>query len=226
MKQAIRIRDQSYQLLLWISEAIDAGQIAASRAANHSGGPAAAADWIRNFGFVIPEHLRPADSELTEFAAFFSTFLTSSFDVVAKPGTRGAGPAGGCTCEVCMRIVNAPYLQAKKLSAGDKRRADLLMEEWLLEFAREQAVELDPATAERMVKEHSLRRAIAYLTYGHWLIKRLYGESDGPAILALWRLIAWDPRGGAIRGFELQVADFVRAERSVLIALCQHEAEE
>ena len=95
-----------------------------------------------------------------------------------------------------MRIVNASHLQAKKLSTSDKRRADLLMAECLMQFARDNAYDLDERRADQIVSDPATRRSAAYLAYAHWLIRRLSGETDGPAILALWRLIAWDPRGG------------------------------
>ena len=70
--------------------------------------------------------------------SFFSTFLTSSFDVVARPGTpKITGPRLWLSCEICVRIVNAPHLQTKRVTNQDKRRADYLMTEWLLEFTRE-----------------------------------------------------------------------------------------
>ena len=80
---------------------------------------------MREFYDFIPDLLRPKPDEIDEFGAFFSTFLTSSFDVIDKPGTRG-GPAV-CYCDVCLTISNAPHLQAKKLYARDKRRARVLM---------------------------------------------------------------------------------------------------
>jgi hypothetical protein len=43
--------------------------------------------------------------------------------------------------------------------------------------------------------------------------------SDGPAILALWRLIAWDPRGGMRPNFELKLDDFRAAEGQLLDAM-------
>ncbi|QDU29372.1 hypothetical protein ETAA8_44810 [Anatilimnocola aggregata] len=210
-------------MLFWLSEQIGKGTIAISRVANHSGGPEAVTEWLRNFAFVIPAPLHPHPSELTEFAAFFSTYLTSSFDVVAKPGTRGEGPTGICGCPICVRIVNAPHLQAKKLTAGDKRRADFLMTESLLSLAKEQAYFLSEDDAEQIVLAKQTRRACAYLAYGEWLIRRLAGESDGPAILVLWRLIAWDPRGGMIRGFKLTLDDFVTAEQALGQQIAQQQ---
>jgi hypothetical protein len=225
LELALSIRDRSYRLLLWFSKAIDSGAITLAAATHHGGGPEPAKYWLHNFAFVIPAEFQPAASELDEFAAFFSTYLTSSFHIVAKPGTRGVGPFGERACDVCIRIINASHLQAKKLDAHDKQRANFLMIESLLALAQEHGISLDPQQAELIVHNQPTRRDCAYLSYGDWLIRRLKGESDGPAVLALWRLIAWDPRGGQIRGFKLRIADFMRAERQLLMALLDRSSE-
>jgi hypothetical protein len=207
-------------MLMWITEALNKSLIAPSRAAHHSGGPDAATEWLQANYDYIPENLRPAPNDIAEFAAFFSTYLTSSFDVIEKPGTRGEGPTPKwCRCEICMRIENAPYLQTKKLHARDKRRADMLMSECIFDLAKENALHMDDDFAMQLVTSADTRRKSAYLAYGVWLIKRLSGESDGPAILALWRLIAWDPRGGMRRGFALRLEDFKAAEAELLSAM-------
>lgn len=207
---------------MWISDAIDKGHIQPSRVAHQAGGPDAATDWLRSNYDGIPGELRPPKSDIDEFAAFFSTYLTSSFDVVANPGVRGEGPRSPqltCLCEFCVRLVNAPHLQTKKLYARDKRRADFLMTECLMQLAGENGLEIDERRATKIVTDEATRRLAAYLAYGHWLIQRLAGESDGPAILALWRLIAWDPRGGMRRNFALQLQDFQQAEERLLAVL-------
>ncbi len=202
---------------MWICDAIDKGLIQPSRAAHHSGMPDAATEWLRSNYYQLPEELRPQKGDIDEFAAFFSTYLTSSFDVIEKPGTKGEGPTPTwCRCELCMRIVNAPHLQVKKLYARDKRRANFLMCESVAELAKENDLDLDNALAEQIVTDENTRRSAAFITYGNWLIRRLTGESDGPAILALWRLIAWEPRGGMRRGFTLQLEDFKIAEKALL----------
>lgn len=205
---------------MWIADAINKGLIQPSRAAHHSDGPDAATEWLRSNYRHIPEDLRPPENEIDEFAAFFSTYLTSSFNVIEKPGTKGEGPTPtGCRCELCMRIVNAPHLKAKKLYARDKRRADLLMSECVAELAKENAIHINEELTTQLVTDDKTRRYTAYITYGHWLIRRLSGESDGPAILALWRLIAWDPRGGMRHGFTLELGDFKVAERELISAI-------
>ncbi|MDX1961925.1 MAG: hypothetical protein SFX18_02150 [Pirellulales bacterium] len=202
---------------MWISDAIDKGLIQPSRVAHHSGGPEAATEWLRSNYHHLPNHLRPQEEELDEFGAFFSTYLLSSFDIVEKPGTKGIGPTPVlCRCELCMRIVNASHLHPKKLYARDKRRADYLMSECIAELASENGLKIDEEMTTRLVTDEKTRRNCAYLAYGHWLIKRLSGESDGPAILALWRLIAWDSRGGMRSGFTLQLNDFHMAETELI----------
>jgi len=220
LAKALATRDHSYKLLMWISDAINKGLIQPSRAAHHSGGPDAAIEWLRSNYYHIPEKLRPTKRDLEEFASFFSTYLISSFDVVEKPGTKGEGPAPtGCRCDLCMRIVNAPHLQAKKLYARDKRRADFLMAEQIAELAKDNRLDADDELVTRLVTDESTRRYAAFVTYGHWLLRRMRGESDGPSILALWRLIAWDPRGGIRRGFTLHINDFKVAEEKLLSSI-------
>lgn len=217
LAKAIATRDRSYRLLLWISDAIDQGYIQPSRAAHHSGEPHAATEWLRKNYHRIPEECRPQENDIDEFAAFFSTYLTSSFDVIENPGTKGEGPtAGYCQCEICRRIVNAPHLRAKKLSARDKRRADVLIRQSLTELAAQNDLDLADGQAEKILTNPDTKRQAAYIAYGHWLVRRLSGDSDGPAILALWRLIAWDPRGGIRRGFKLKLEDFILAENNFI----------
>lgn len=93
------------------------------------------------------------------------------------------------------------------------------MIECLIQFAGENGLDLDEQLAARIVSNQETRRPAAYLAYGDWLIRRLAGESDGPAILALWRIIAWNPRGGMRRGFELQLIDFKVAEETLVSAI-------
>jgi hypothetical protein len=207
---------------MWISETIDKGQMLPSRASAHLDNAEAATEWLRCNLAHIPQHLRPPQDSFDEFGAFFSTFLISSFDVVeTNPRNRrqDPDPPFGCRCPLCLRIASAPHLQAKKLYARDKKAAELLMTEYVAHLARENGIEIDDEHAASIVADERTRRSAAYMTYGHWLIRRLAGESDGPAILALWRLIARDPRGGMRPNFELKVDDFRQAEKRLLEAI-------
>jgi hypothetical protein len=72
-----------------------------------------------------------------------------------------------------------------------------------------------------LVKGESTRRSAAYSTYGYWLIQRLEGESDGPAVLALWREIAWSRAGSPLPNFQLEFEDFVAAEELLIAEMAK-----
>jgi hypothetical protein len=57
-----------------------------------------------------------------------------------------------------------------------------------------------------------------YPAYGHWLL-RPDGDTNGTAVLALWREIAWERTGSPNKNFRLQYKDFVDAEESLGDAL-------
>lgn len=214
-------RDRSYKLLLWISDAIARGIIDGSRVEKHSLDCNVTAVWLISNYDRIPSDLRPAKEQMREFAAFFSTYLTTSFDVIQRPGTRGRGsiPRGGCHCVLCVRLVNLPHLQTKKVHSRDKRAADLLMVDAIIRLASQQRRNVDIQLANQLVNDSRTRRAAAYVAYGDSLIERLEGNSDGPAVLALWRIIAWKSRGSMRRGFRLAVDDFRDAEQTLIAAI-------
>lgn len=198
---------------MWLSEALCNDIIQPSQVARHSGGPEAATQWLQTNYDQIPEQLRPLKEDVVEFGAFFSTYLTSTFEVVELPGTRGQGRRNKfCQCELCLRILDAHNLRTRKVYARHKRQANVLMAECIEGFAQLHRVKMDDEQIWCLVTDRKTRRDCAYLAYGEWLIKRLSGESDGASILALWRLIAWDPQGGMRRGFTLRIEDFQSAE--------------
>lgn len=136
---AIKIHSQSYKLLRWIGTAIDKGQIPIERAEQHSDSPDAAVQWVASNYNLFPPDLQPDRRYLREFANFFWTYVTSSFDVVANPGTLMQPGGCGCMCPLCARITHASHLQPKKLTRADKRRAFDLMAERISSLAHEDA---------------------------------------------------------------------------------------
>ena len=59
---------------------------------------------------------------------------------------------------------------------------------------------------------------MALLAYGQQLIERTQGRSVGPAVLALWREIAWTTTAPR-KNFVLHAEDIVRAEESLAGAI-------
>lgn len=217
---AIDIQSRSYRLLRWVAEGVEKGFIAATRAHEYADVSDAAFDWIDEHYLNLPSQMRPERRHLREFANFFGTYVTSSFDFIEQPGTRLYSHCG-CYCPLCTRLVNAPHLQPKKLSKRDKRRATDLMVDRVRALALEEGLALGSDEAANIVQNRETRRSAGYSAYGYWLIKRTDGFSDGKSILALWREIAWQPTGSPISGFKLQFKDFVDAEEE-LIALMQN----
>jgi hypothetical protein len=190
-----------------------------ARASHHSSSPDAASDWIDIARPFLPIDVQPNPSHVREFANFFWTYITTSFDIIDQPGTRLLPGQCGCHCPVCATIVNAPHLQPKKLTKADKRDARELMLKRLAELASEESASLSPAECDAILKDPELRRCAAYSAYGKSLVGRLDGVTDGPPILALWREFAWTKLGSPIQGFKLRFDDFAAAEQQLIASI-------
>jgi hypothetical protein len=208
---AIDIHSQSYQLLRWIAEAVRKGFIPATRAHQYATAGDAAFAWMQDHYLNLPQGMRPDRRCLREFANFFGTYVTTSFDIVEQPGMR-LDSRCGCYCPLCARLVNAPHLRAKRLRKKDKERAGQLMVNRVSALAREERIGVSDPAVVAIVHGDETRRSAAYSAYGHWLIRRLDGDTDGAAVLALWREIAWKRTGSPIKDFQLRYKDFVDAE--------------
>jgi len=219
LKLAIDVHARCYKLLKWISAAIADGRIPVRNASRHSDDPSAALEWIESIYPRLPDDMKPDQEHLEEFANYFWTYLTTSFDMIEEPGILMSPGDCGCPCGWCVRITRAPHLQPKKLYRSDKQRAKDLMIDRVLALAAEHKIEVSQLDAQEVVVNESTRRSAGYSTYGHWLIQRLDGYSDGPAVLALWREIAWNRKGSPIHGFQLLADDFVDAENAILKSL-------
>ncbi len=213
---AIDIQGRSFKLLRWINEQIRKGLILTPQVSSHSDSPDPALAWIQEWRLLIPEEARPDPAHLRQFARFFWTYLLTSFDVVENPGFRGVSVGGRCTCELCSHIQSAPNLQPKKLQPRDKNRAAELMSERIQQLADEEGIAPFPGIAKSVLNDPDLRPSAGYSAYGYWLIQRMAGLTDGPAILALWREIAWNRLGSPLKDFKLRQEDFIAAERSLV----------
>ena len=215
---AIKVHSQCYRLLRWVVDAVRKGFIPATRAHEYANTSEAALAWMEDHYFNFPAAMRPERQYLREFANFFGTYVTSSFDIIQQPGTRLESRCG-CYCPLCAHLVNAPHLQAKKLTKRDRDRANQLMVNRVMALAREEDIGTSEQDAATIVQSNETRRSAGYSAYGHWLIRRLEGDTDGKAVLALWREIAWKRTGSPIKNFQLRYKDFIDAEVSLADAL-------
>ena len=217
LKLAIQIQSQSYRLLKWVAEAVGKGFIPVERVHRYANACDSAYAWIEEHYHNFPANLLVERQQLRQFANFFATYVTSSFDIVVQPGTKLVTQCG-CYCSLCAYLLQAPHLRTKKLLSRDKKRANRLMEDRLIRLASEAGLpELKDVS--RFVLGEATRRSAAYSTYGYWLIRRLAGDTDGPAVLSLWREIAWTRAGSPLPKFKLEFEDFVAAEELLLVAI-------
>lgn len=218
LRLAIDIHARSYRLLRWVAEAVEKGFIPATRAHEYADAAESALDWLDEHYLNLPANVRPERTMLREFANYFSTYVTTSFDIVEQPGRKLVSSCG-CYCPMCSHLINAPHLQVKQPSHKDKQRARKLMADRVQQLALEEKLRVTRERAEQIVASPTIRRAAGFSAYGHWLIKRLDGLTDGKSILALWREIAWLRTGSPIARFVLKYDDFVAAEKALVRAI-------
>ncbi len=218
LQLAIDIHARSYRLLRWVAEAVGKGFIPATRAHEYADAADSALDWLDEHYLNLPTEARPDKSHLREFANYFSTYVTTSFDIIEQPGMKLISSCG-CYCPMCSHLINAPHLQVKQPSHRDKQRARKLMADRVQQLALEEGLRVTHDQAEKITAIPQIRRSAGFSAYGHWLIKRLDGLTDGPAVLALWREIAWLRSGSPIANFVLRYEDFIAAEKELVSAI-------
>lgn len=212
--QAVDLHCRSYNLLRWMSTAISKGIIQFDRAHDYMDEAAAAKEWIERHFLNLPPSCRPAIDHLEAFARFFATYLTTSFELVEKPGEKLTSSCS-CYCSICTHLVSAPHLRVKKLSRRDKGRARKIKIAALEQLALEHNTHIDLQQAEKLIDSPNSATDVSLLAYGQQLVARTHGRSEGPAVLALWREIAWDKRGAPKKNFQLETEDILCAEESI-----------
>lgn len=210
------MQHRSYLLLQWMASAVKDGFVRFETAHSYSTLPDAAEGWIRGHFANIPANARPLFEDLPEFAAFFSTYLTNSFDLIANPGQMRYSPEAHCFCPMCSWLVDAPHLKAKKLTAADKRRAEKLKAQALLQIAVEQRLAILEAQVAKLLDDDANNENASLIAYGHDLAQRMKGIANGPAILALWRGFAWTKAGSPKSKFRLKADSILSAEQQMI----------
>ncbi len=211
--QAVDLHQRSYNLVKWLGTAMKKGFIQFNRAHEYMDMDAAAKEWIENHLLNLPPNCRPESEGLDQFAKYFSTYLTTSFDLVPKPGWQLSSECG-CYCSFCTYAVSAPNLKTKKLTRRDVQRAQKLKAITLTQLANEQQVLLAEAKIAKLIGSPETALDVSLIAYGQQLLERTHGRSVGPSVLALWREIAWD-KSAPKKDFELRAKDILRAEKSL-----------
>ena len=219
VRKAVDLQRRSYGLLRWMSTAISKGFIQFDRAHEYADQASAAKEWIQGHYLNLPASCRPQLDQLEEFAQFFATYLSTSFDLVENPGMR-VTTSCGCYCPICTYLSSAPQLTVKKVTRQHKTRARKLKIAAVEQLAREHGVDLEHEAIEKLIDSEASSEDVSLVAYGQQLIARTRGRSEGPAVLSLWREIAWDKKGAPKKDFELEADSILNAE-SALSTLIQ-----
>jgi hypothetical protein len=220
MRRLVDMQRRSYLLLKWMAKAVSEGFINFQTAHDYSTLPEAAEGWILGHYLNIPDNARPPREELPAFCAFFSTYLTNSFDFISNPGKQLYSPDAHCFCPMCSWLIDAPNLKPKKVQSADKRRAQRMRMNALLNLAAEHHLDIGEKEITELLNDRQTSEDASLVAYGYDLARRAKGVASGPAVLALWRGFAWNESGSPKQGFRLKAKLIVAAENR-LLALMQ-----
>ena len=217
MRRLVDMQHRSYLLLKWMAKAVSDGFVNFVTAHDYSSLPEAAGGWILEHYLNIPDNARPPRENLSAFCAFFSTYLTNSFDLISNPGKQLYSPDAHCFCPICSWLVDAPNLKTKKLTPTDKRRAQKMRISALMNLAAHHGLNVRKDEIEESLNDRQVFEDASLVAYGCDLLQREKGIANGPAVLALWRGFAWNESGSPKHGFRLKAELIADAEKRLLV---------
>lgn len=209
--EAVRIQKLSYGLLLWIADQIDSGRFTFSKIHTNENPSDVMLDWLNTYYDYLPKHLLPKREKLKSFSNYFSSYLTTSFEMVESPD-KILRSNNGCLCDLCLQLVNASHLKRKKPKKIDKEDAKIKRFQIIKELGLEEGLDLPDSIYKKINHSKEFLRDTAYLAYAKSLIERIDSSKGGIYILVLWRQFAWKPEGSPIKEFKLNVEYILNAE--------------
>jgi hypothetical protein len=214
VEEAVELQRRSYQLVLWLKDAVRRGFVAFDTAHEYATTAESARAWILEHWANIPPRCRPLESKgrgLFRFANVFTSYLETSFELVENPGNVLRTDCG-CLCPYCRYAVAASHLRTKKVAAPDKKRARNFARAALEEIAISAGLRVPREQIESMLEDRSTKEGAALIAYMLQLFLRCDGAATGEHVLALWRMFAWNEQGSPKEDFELTVDAVFSAE--------------
>ncbi len=216
LERVVDLQGKSYRLLRWVGESLNGGTLTFNTVHEAMGLTEAARDWLTRHYASLPSEARPDDkADLPAFASLFASYLTTSFELIEKPGARRIS-SSRCYCSYCSYLSQANYLRArtpgKKAQASVRQMKELYLNALLADVAKVP----DPhARANTVLENPALAPAVSYATYGRELVRRSEWASQGEGVLVLWREIAWE-RGKLKKNFTLSARAITNAEAAIV----------
>lgn len=223
MQRLVDMQHRSYLLLKWMAKAVSKGFVNFETAHHYSSLPEAAEDWIVGHYMNIPDNARPLRDNLSAFCDFFSTYLMNSFDLIRNPGKQLYSPDAHCFCPMCSWLVDAPNLKTKKLTPTDKRRAQKMRMNAIMNLAAHHGLNVREDEIEDLLNDRQVFEDASLVAYGCDLLQREKGIANGPAVLALWRGFGWNESGSPKHGFRLKAELIADAEKRLLELLQKND---
>jgi hypothetical protein len=226
VETVLELHRRTYRLILWVGNAIERGFIPFEKAHEYSTVIESAEAWLDQHYLDLPTDARPAERSgvgLRPYANFLISYLQASFELDSYPGSRVVS-RNGCYCSFCRRLESASHLSTKKLRPKDKEAAQTLKQKYVTRLAEEHGRDLGVAEVESLLRDDELDRDAALTAYTSELLDRSRGVKSTPAVLALWREIAWNKQGSPNHKFRLRTQDIVKAERRLLAAVTESVA--
>ncbi|MBL8858787.1 MAG: hypothetical protein JNL28_09800 [Planctomycetes bacterium] len=218
LQEAVEIQNRGYRLIRWLGDAIDRGVVTFTTAHHYTSDSAAAAAWIDEHFQNVPSDARPharTPEALERFGNYFASYLTTSFELIAKPGLR-LKSACGCNCFCCSYLAAAPHLETRKLTPADKKRASKMQARYLAQLALDHGLFVTNARIAELVEAPDIDEATALAAYSVELLARCSGVPSTPASLALWRKFAWKKAGSPKQDFAFRAEEVLAAEARLL----------
>jgi hypothetical protein len=191
LETILSIHSKAYALLKWLNNQLQRSQELFSHQHGAFESNQAAEEWIIRNWNNLPSEALPERDQIKAFANYFASFLTTSFEFLERDVVPDARTM--CDCMFCQFMIHSRFLKTKKITKQVKATAQDLMIHCLMKIADQQA--LRPTQTDMvqfMLDKPDLAFDIALITYVYELIRRMEYSSQGPAVLYLWRQIAWD----------------------------------
>ncbi len=198
---------------MYIRDQIDNNKFSFSRSHHGEEQSEVIFGWIKTYYDYLPKSILPEKTELRGFSNYFTSFLTTSFNLVEVPEITDI--RSGCYCDICLQFANVSHLKSIAPLKYDRRIAKDKRVEMVLELAHFYKVHLSEKRATEIANSKWTIKQVAYLTYTKALFQRIQFGEGGVYILALWRQFAWNERGAPIRDFNLKVEEVLKAERRI-----------
>lgn len=221
IEKAVILQQKSYQLLKWVADSIRRGIIDFTSAHRFSDLPSAAFEWMVQHYENLPAGARSSQEDLPQFAAFFSTYLLNSFELVQDPGKRLYSPNAHCFCPICSWLVDAPNLVTRKVTTSDKARAQKMKMRAVSHLLNNPQIDLLRIAS--LEDDQEQKECVCLVTYGYDLLDRMKGVTNGPSVLALWRGFAWTAQGSPKKGFMLTADKIMNAQSVILAPTLSHK---